>query len=113
MRQGLLQRRIPTVFALILLVVGIGIAVFVANNTTQLTGQAAVEDEPKNIQISNITDTSFTVSYTTDTDVLGSVRYGTAASELSSVETESTTPSTLHHITVSNLNPTTEYFFTI
>jgi len=113
MRQDFLNRRIPTVFALVLLVVGIGVAVFVANNTTQFTGEAAPEDEPRSIQISNITDTSFTVSYTTDSDVLGSISYGTVGTDRTNVETAGTLASRTHVITLSNLSPNTAYAFTI
>lgn len=112
MRQGVLNKKIPTLLALFLLVGGIGLSIFFLNNTTSLTGEASPQDQPKNIRVSNITDTSFDVTYTTDESVVGTISYGTDPKNLSSIATD-TQSSITHTITVTDLTPATTYYFTI
>lgn len=113
MRQTFLNKKIPTFLALIVLILGLSGIVLLAQNTTQFQGQAAPDEEPKNIQISNTTDNSFTVSYVTDSEVLGSIQYGTSERNLPNQETSGSDAKRLHIITVSGLRPNTDYYFTI
>lgn len=112
MKQGLLNKKIPTLFALVLLIGGIGLSIFFLNNTTSFVGQASVQEEPKNIRISNITDTSFDVTYTTDGNVIGAISYGTSKTSLPDIATNEKSTKT-HQINVQNLTPNTTYYFTI
>lgn len=113
MRNNFFNKRIPTYLAIILLVLGLTGVVFLANNTTQFQGRAAPNEEPKNIQISNVTSNSFTVSYVTDSEVLGSIQYGTSERNQPNQETSGSTASQLHIITVEGLSPNTTFYFTI
>ena len=96
------------------------VAIFwLSQNAILLGTKAAAGKEPKNVQISNVTDTSFTVSYLTDDRVLGTVSFGSSAT-LGSIALDDQDqiagkpfPHRIHHITITKLNPSTRYYFSI
>lgn len=110
---NVLNRKIPTLLGLAVLIAGIGLAVFVMNNTTSFQGEAAADDEPKNIRITNIGSNSFSISFVTDTDVLASVRYGTSETDLSQTAVEGNDTQKSHLITLNNLSASSSYYFMI
>ena len=92
---------------------------WLSQNAILLGTKAAAGKEPKNVQISNITDTSFTISYLTDDRVLGTISFGPTSS-LGSIALDDQDqvagkpfPHRVHHITLSKLNPSTRYYFSI
>lgn len=110
------NKRIPTLFGLLAIVVGIAVTSFLTKQGVIFTGQASPSDEPKNVQISNITDASFTVSYTTDGEVFGSLSVGQNTSLGNTVlddRDKTLTAHKAHVMTVKNLNPQTSYLFSI
>ncbi|MEN9407226.1 MAG: hypothetical protein RLZZ455_442 [Candidatus Parcubacteria bacterium] len=118
MNNSLFNRRIPTLLAMILLLGGIGVASYLTNSSLQLTSQASPDEKPQNIRVTNVTDSSFTVTYTTAKNVLGTVSYGTTQSSQTALDDrdkKSKTPGqyTVHSITVSGLTPDTGYIFSI
>lgn len=118
MRRSLFDKRIPTLLALLLLVGGIGVASYVANTSLQLTTQASPDEKPQNIRITNISDTTFTLTYTTTKSVLGTISYGTSKptqTALDNRDEKTGTPKqyTTHSITVTGLKPETNYVFSI
>ncbi|MBI4084472.1 MAG: fibronectin type III domain-containing protein [Candidatus Levybacteria bacterium] len=117
---GLLQKRMPTILGVALLAIATVIsALFVRNNTTNLFGRAAADNVPQNISITNVSDTSFSVSYTTSGKVIGTLSYGKNKDLEKNVfddrDTEDGVPKeyNTHHITVQNLTKKTKYFFSI
>lgn len=118
MIQGLWQRRIPTLLGLFVIVVGIGLTVYLASRGTTITTKASPSETPQNVRISNITNNSFTVSYTTEAQVIGSINYSTDKTLGQTTlddrdEGGVVSPRLTHHATVKNLNPSTTYFFSI
>lgn len=113
---NIFNKRIPTLLGLLTIIVGIGITSFLTQTGVIFTGQASPSDEPTNVQISNITDTSFTVSYTTDGAVIGSLNVGQNTS-LGATALDDRDKTLVEHkahvITVKNLNAETSYFFSI
>ena len=110
------NKRIPTLFGLLAIVAGIAITSFLTKTGVNFIGQASPSDEPKNVQISNVTDTSFTASYTTDGKVFGSLSVGQNASLGTTVlddRDKTLTAHNTHVMTVKNLNPQTSYLFSI
>src|SRR5258708_6437487 len=77
------QKRIPTLLGLGVLIVGLiaGI-VFLGQGFGAFSPRATAQTTPKNIQISNITDNGFTVSFLTDDSTVSFVKYGTTATAL-------------------------------
>lgn len=117
MKKGLFDRRIPTVVALLILLFAVAVSILLIQSGVFYVGKAAPDSQPQNLQITNITDTSFTVAFTT----LGQI-------EATAVANETTTGNTIflddrdrqsgvknkyysHHITLLNLKPNTSYSF--
>ena len=73
MKRSIFDRRIPTLFALAILVIGIVATSFLTSRSTQFTGFASLDEKPQNVRISNISDTSFTISYTSAKPVFGTI----------------------------------------
>jgi len=69
MKKGLFNKRVPTIFALLVLVGIIAVSTVLVQKGIFYIGKAAPENQPQNVLISNVTDTSFTVSFTTPGDV--------------------------------------------
>jgi hypothetical protein len=117
----MLKKRIPTIFGILLLLVGITAGVYLVELGPQpLTTRATPEIIPSQIRITNISDDSFTVSWFTETAALGFIRYGTNASDLSLSALDDREQAgggkrayTTHHTTASNLSGKTTYYFEI
>src|SRR3989338_5386501 len=76
MKNHLFNKRIPTVFGIGFVILGVVLTTIVANNQTGLKSKASNSEEPQNIKVSNLSDKSFTITYQTDAAVTGSVNYG-------------------------------------
>lgn len=120
MKRSLFDRRIPTLLALALLVIGIAVTSFLTSKTLQITGFASPDEKPQNVRISNITDTAFTITYTSEKAVLGSITYGITADNLKEItfddrDQQGSTPKPYqtHSITLRNLKAQTQYYFSI
>lgn len=114
--RNIFNKRIPTIFGFLAIVLGIGLTSLLTQQGVIFTGQASPSNEPTNVQIANVTDTSFTVSYTTTDSVLGSLNVGANTSLGTTVLNDRDTTASAHNIhiiTVKNLNPDTSYLFSI
>lgn len=113
------NKRIPSLYGLGGIVVGMIVLIALTGQQTILRGNASATEEPKNIQITNITDDSFTLTYTTDSSVIGSISYGLdqTVNEVAFDERDtppsSLQPHTAHSIKASHLKPDTLYYFSI
>src|SRR3989338_10682753 len=65
MRKGLWSKRIPTFFAFLLLFISIWVTSFLIQKGVIFVGRATPEKSPREVLISNITDSSFTVTFQT------------------------------------------------
>lgn len=112
------NQKLPSLLGLLVLVGSLATIFLLSRNAVLLGTRAATANIPKNIQVSNITDTSFTVSYTTDEKVIGAVAYGSddKVGNLSQDEREVTNKATehkVHSFTIKALKPSTNYFFSV
>lgn len=96
------------------------ITIILANNKTILNILAGEDDKPKNINLSNVTANSFTLSYLTDKNALGTVKYGSEINNLDRIAiddrdqlTQKIKPYTTHTITIRELEEKTKYYFLI
>lgn len=119
MRKTIWDKRIPTLLALVFIIFGIGLTSFLVNRGVIFIGRANPTQIPESIKITNVSDTSFTVSYTTGDDVFGSINYGaspafgqTALDDRDSLS-KSVVPHKMHSISANNLDPQTTYYFSI
>ncbi|HVZ59108.1 MAG TPA: Ig-like domain-containing protein [Patescibacteria group bacterium] len=119
MRNSLWYKRIPTLLGLILLVGGMVTVNWAINHNVFFITKASPTYTPEEIRITNLTDTSFSVSYITQTAVLGSLTYGTTPQEgkvaLDDRDQAAGNPQaySIHHITLNNLQPKQIYYFSI
>lgn len=119
MRNKILEKRLPQSIGFFVLAASLITIGWLSRNAIIFGTKAATGDIPKNVKISNITSNAFTVSYTTDEGVLGSISYGKnqsfglVALDDRDQETKQPVNHKVHHITVSDLSPKTKYFFSI
>lgn len=119
MRRSFWNKRVPTLLVLFFLTIAIGVTSLLANTNTRTIGKANENVLPYAIQVTNITDRSFTVTYITSQAVSGVIAYGdTAEGSYTAYDDRDKEPAFLglynnHHITVKNLLPQTTHFFSI
>lgn len=119
MRNNIWNKRIPTLLGLVLIIIGIATTSFLVNKGVIFVTKAGPSQDPQKIKITNISDNSFTITYTTEDKVFGSVNYGindtfgqTALDDRDSLS-KSVVPHNIHSITLNNLDPATTYYFSI
>lgn len=120
MRQNLFNGRLPTHLGLLIIVIGIFVTTFLVKNGLLFQINAGPGQDPKNIEITNISDVAFTVSYTTDDQVIGTINYGTDPGALENIAlddrdqlTQSVNEYRAHSISLKGLSPNTVYYFMI
>ena len=105
---------IPTILAVAILLVGITDGVIFIRNKQIFNIYALNETSPKNVRVTNIKDSSFTISWTTDRKTSGFIRWGKTEPFLNRVSlSPSEKSSHTHFVNVEGLSPRTAYFFKI
>ena len=114
------EKRLPTIFAIFILILGIVAGVFLIKNGQAWFTRANPEITPKQLKITNITEKSFAVSWVTDGQVAGFIQYGTKEKELFYNATDDRDQLSgtqgkffVHHITARGLKAETNYFFKV
>ncbi len=117
--KSILNKKLPPFTGLVLVLISLTTIFWLNRNVVLFGIKAAAGNEPKNIEISNVSDTSLTVSYTTDDKVPGTLAYATDQT-LGKVglddrdqQTGTPTPYRSHHITLKSLEPGTKYLVSI
>lgn len=109
----MLGKKIPTILALLLLiVVGATFWIWQSGNKTKTN----VGTVPQSVKITNIADNKFSVSWTTQNPTKGKVEYGNVGEKLEKQKGDDRGEDFVgktHHITVSDLQPGTNYAFRI
>ena len=108
----------PTALGLFILLVAIGVGVYLVKTRTSYDTKADEKAVPKQIMITNVTDTGFSVSWITDKTTSGLVKYGTETSSIKQTALDDRDQLSgesgqfeLHHVTLKSLKPQTTYFF--
>lgn len=111
--------RVPTLIALIILLLGITFGVFFINRGLSFSVQARPEIAPQQVKTTNISESGFTVSWITEEAISGFISYGKDSNlsftgaddrdQLSNNQGQFLT----HHVTLRNLSPGTSYYFQI
>ncbi len=81
-KKSLLNKRIPTILALLLLFGGLVGGVLLVSKPQSLLTKAGPTATPQNVRITNKTENSLTVSWITDTPVVGAVEYSNNPAKL-------------------------------
>lgn len=119
--KSVLDKRFPTLIGLLVLFGALGAGVFfIGSGPGIFTPRATPQTTPKSVKVTNITDTTFTVSFITDETTSAFINYGTSATSLKSQGTDdrdqlagNVGTYNTHHITLRNLQANTTYFFTL
>ncbi len=107
------KSKIPTILGILILITGVAVGVFILQQQQTFKLGASPEASPKNIEITNITSESFTVSWTTDKETIGYLKWGKKKpNENNSYQAEKTAKN-IHQISLHNLEPNTNYSFII
>lgn len=111
---------IPIIFSLILLLTGAFVGVLFLGDDVGFLPRAAPEYLPENIRVTNVSDTGFTVSWTTQEPTIGFIRVGIIRDKfnLTFVDDRDQLSGNnesfrTHHISAYNLEPNTTYYYTI
>lgn len=107
--------KIPTIIGIVLLSLGVAFGVFLVKNRQIFKLGASPDAAPNNVRITNITDTSFNVSWTTAKETTGFVSWGKTASATDQVESSDALGEKgfTHFFTINALSPETAYYFKI
>jgi len=118
MKRRLLEVRIPSLFAISLLLLGITLLTGLIKQKTQVQQNASLSSVPINITISNINSDSLTISYTTSDKATGTLEYGIQPN-LGSIAYDTQDKNgkevarNTHYFKLNNLTAQTMYYFTI
>lgn len=109
--------KIPTLLGLGVVIAGIAVGVFLVLREQTFFTQAAPSQTPQNITVSNIEDSSVTISWQTSSSVTGFVTFGQSgaveATILDDRDTKIPEPHLIHYVTIKNLLPKTTYQYKI
>lgn len=118
MKKTFWNKRMPTILSIGLIIIAIVITSLLVKTNTVFVSRADITQTPQNVKITNISDTGFTLSYTTDVENIASVNFAkdknlgqTALDDRD--QTGLIRPHKIHNFTLRNLKPNTRYFFAI
>lgn len=113
------DKRIPTLLGIALVAFSVILtSIFIKNKTIFRSNAITIED-PQNITITNISDTSSVLSYTTQGNVASTVSFGKdtnlGLTEIEDTDSEkgAVSPHIIHVTTLKNLTANTKYYFAI
>lgn len=112
-------KSLPTILGLLILFAGVTAGVILISQGTSRFLRASPEITPKQVKITNISENSFTVSWITDTQTAGFVKYGSdkelpfIAKDERDEDTEESGNFLTHHVTLKELKSATVYYFKI
>ncbi|HUS59815.1 MAG TPA: fibronectin type III domain-containing protein [Nevskiaceae bacterium] len=112
-------KSLPTILGLLILLIGVTAGVILISQGTNRFLRASPEIIPKQVKITNIAENSFTVSWITDSQTAGFVKYGSdkelpfIAKDERDEGTEESGNFLTHHVTFKELKSATAYYFKI
>jgi len=101
------EKRIPTILGLLFLLVCIAVGVYLSSNKVNIRSKASGDCKPINIQATNITHSSFAISFITSASCLSSVSINER------VIPNFSESSKIHSFSIDNLKESTEYHYSI
>ncbi|MEN8253275.1 MAG: fibronectin type III domain-containing protein [Patescibacteria group bacterium] len=119
--EKLLKKQFPTLLGIgILLVALVAGIILLSGDTSVFSPRATPQTTPKNVKISNLTDSGFTISFLTDEDTAGFVKYGTKPDDLKSQISDDRDQLSgtigqfnTHHISLRGLQANTNYYYVL
>jgi hypothetical protein len=112
-------RTIPTIIGIALLIISLGASIWLVQTGQIFSLRASPDTAPRQVKITNVSDESFSVSWVTDKETSGFLKYGLNG-KVDSTTTDDRDQLSgkvgefqTHHITVKDLEPSTTYAFEI
>ena len=106
--------RMPTIFGLIVLLVGLVAGVYLVKVGNVFRLSASPDLNPKNVRVTNVTDSAFTATWTTSKLTGGFIKWGPMGGKLEKVGSEEVDfASFTHSVSVKDLSASSEYAFEI
>lgn len=106
-------KKIPTILGVLIILSGIGAALYLDRFSQSLTSKAEENQIPTDIHFTNITDNSFTVSWMTQSAVTGGVSINNGFQKLTYLDDLDSDnvprPRTTHLVTIKNLKEESSY----
>src|SRR3989339_1856019 len=100
--------RLPTILGLLILISSLVIGIYSINSRQIFKLGAQVENSPKNVRIGNISNNSITVTWTTDTESKGFVKWNKTNGNLGKVALEEkSSQSSVHLVNILGLESST------
>lgn len=119
MKTPLLEKRIPTLIGILLVVIAVFATTFLTQYGRSLLSRAGPSETPKNVKISNVSDVAFTVTWETEGPVVGGIKIGendanskTFLDDRNAL-TNGASSFKVHVSTATSLSPKTKYVFSI
>lgn len=119
-KKDLLNKRIPTILALLLLIGGLVGGIILVSKPQSLLTKAGPTATPQNVRITNKMDDSLTVSWITDTPVMGAIEYSNNPANLEMTARDkrdlsggNSNTHTTHLVEIKNLSPNTIYYLRV
>ena len=120
MKSSLWNKRVPSLFVFVFLFASfIFTAYLTGHSPTAFISHAGPSQDPQDVKIANISDTSFTISYHTADSVLGSISYQSNNKpeqillDDRDIAAKTSSAHNIHYFTLHNLSPQTTYSFAI
>src|SRR3989344_1066753 len=119
MQSSIWNKKIPGLFGIFLTTISVAITVYLVRQGVIFLTRASPTEIPKNIRVTNISDKSFTLTYSTDDSVIGSLNVGVSDDTEQIILddrdqlSQSLNPYKTHSITVKSLEPSTNYKYSI
>ncbi len=118
MRENFSEKKIPTLIGLLIITIGIFGTSFLVRNLGPLSTRATPSEIPQEVKITNLSNNSLTISWTTQDEVAGSVLFWNEEKNQQLAvdardKSENAGSYKTHFINLSALTPTTPYFFTL
>jgi len=108
-------KKIPTLLGLLLLVVAIGAGVLLTQYRQFFNIGASETEKPQEVRITNVSSTSFTVSWTTKIATAGFLAFGEGKTlNYTAPQNKFISPlSLVHSVDAQGLKPDTSYYFNV
>lgn len=116
MKKSIFDKRMPTGLALFILLAGLVVTSILIRQGIFTVSQASPEQEPQNVEIVNVTDTSFSVAFTTNAPTVAAINIQNTNPPTLAYDKRDTsgkTASLTHFITVNSLSPNSPYNFSL
>lgn len=108
------SKKIPTIIAITLLSISTAVGIYLVQARQLFRLGASGDAQPNNIRVTNISDQSFTVTWTTSKEVVTYVAWGESSTSQENIANDDiANASFVHSATVANLSASKDYYFKI